>query len=194
MSEYRHGQPTTEQLSPAHGFGHEAERALKLRAAFAHGYLNDEKAAELRLWLMALDTMGDEPIMLDLSTNDAGLKAAFTVVDAMESMRSPVHARVTGQVGGSALSILASARRRTMTRHATLRLTEPQEQFDGTAVELAMRESEHRWLVDALYAALAKVTCRHVDEIRDDAKRGRLFTPTQACAYGFVEEIYGLTP
>jgi ATP-dependent Clp protease protease subunit len=192
MSEYGHGQPTAEQLSAAPSFGHDAERVLKLRAAFADGFLNDEKAAALRLWLVALDTMSDESIMLHLSTNDAGLRAAFTVVDTMESMRSPVHVQVTGRLGGSALSILASAQRRSMTRHATLRLVEPQEQFDGTAAELAMKESEHRWLVDMLYIGLAKVTCRHVDEIRDDAKRGRLFTPTQAYAYGFVEKVYGL--
>ena len=190
MSEYRHGQPTAEQLSSAHGFGHEVERTLQLRAAFVHGHLNDEKAAALRLWLVALDTMSEEPIMLHLSTDDAGLRAAFTVVDTMEAIRSPVHAHVTGQVGGSALSILASAQRRTMSRHATLRLAEPQEKCDGTAAELAIREAEHRWLVDALYASLAKVTGRHVDEIHDDAERGRLFTPTQALAYGFVEEIH----
>ena len=192
MSEYRHGQPTEERLSSALGFGHEVERTLQLRAAFVHGHLNGEKAAALSLWLVALDTMSEEPITLHLAANDAGLRAAFMVVDTMEAIRSPVHARVTGQVGGPALSILASAQRRTMSRHATLRLAEPQEKFDGTAAELAIRESEHRWLADALYASLAKVTGRHVDEIHDDAEQGRLFTPTQARAYGFVEEVHGL--
>ncbi len=192
MSEYRHGQPTEERLSSAPGFGHEVERTLQLRAAFVHGHLNGEKAAALSLWLVALDTMSEEPITLHLAANDAGLRAAFMVVDTMEAIRSPVHARVTGQVGGPALSILASAQRRTMSRHATLRLAEPQEKFDGTAAELAIRESEHRWLADALYASLAKVTGRHVDEIHDDAEQGRLFTPTQARAYGFVEEVHGL--
>lgn len=173
------------------GFFHEAERVLHLRAAFAHGHLSDEKAAGLRLWLVALDSVSEEPVTLHLSAEDAGLRAALAVADTVEAMRSPVHAYVTGQVGGPALAILAAAQRRTMTRRATVRLTEPQEKFDGTAAQLVIRESEHRWLVDALYGALGVLTGRPVDEIRDDAVRGRLFTSTQALAYGFVDQIGG---
>lgn len=192
MSSSRTGQSSEEQFPLAWAFGRDVERASQLRAVFSHSCLDDEKAITLRMWLIALDKMSDKSVLLYLSTTDACLRAAFSVADTIATMRSPVHVHVTGQVGGAALSILASAQRRTMGRHATLRLAEPQEKFDGTAAELAAREAEHRWLADELYVSLARITGRPVDEIHDDAKRGRLFTPTQAVAYGLIEEVRGL--
>jgi ATP-dependent Clp protease protease subunit len=38
-----------------------------------------------------------------------------------------------------------------------------------------------------LYARLAGVTGHEVDEIRDDARRGRLLTAEQAIDYGLIE-------
>ena len=42
-------------------------------------------------------------------------------------------------------------------------------------------------MLDALYFRLADVTGREVDEIREDALRGRTLTTAQAIGYGLIQ-------
>jgi ATP-dependent protease ClpP protease subunit len=42
-------------------------------------------------------------------------------------------------------------------------------------------------MVDTLYFRLAEVTGREVDQIRDDARRGRSLTTAQAIGYGLIQ-------
>jgi ATP-dependent Clp protease protease subunit len=48
--------------------------------------------------------------------------------------------------------------------------------------------------VDAFYIRLAEVTGREVDEIRDDARSGRMLTAEQAREYGLIHDIAGAPP
>jgi ATP-dependent Clp protease protease subunit len=42
-------------------------------------------------------------------------------------------------------------------------------------------------MLDTLYFRLAEVTGREVDQIRDDARRGRSLTAAQAIGYGLIQ-------
>jgi ATP-dependent Clp protease protease subunit len=183
-----------DELPLARGAVYERDFLFERRIVMAHGYLDSDRATALCGQLMTLDGLGDKPISLHLRLSDAQLEPAFAVADTIDTLACPVHGLAAGEVGGSALAVLAAARRREMTRHALLRLTEPRERFDGSATELALREEAHRRLVDALYARVAEITGRDVDEIRDDARRGRVFTATQALAYGLVHDVAGAVP
>jgi ATP-dependent Clp protease protease subunit len=185
---------SAEALTPIRVTTYEVPPTRRPRMVMVHGSVDEERATELCSQLMTLDALGDEPIMLNLRAREATLDAAFSMVDTIDVLSCPVHALVVGEVGGAALAILAAAGRREMTRHAILRLNEPRQRFDGTAAELADREKDHRRLVHALYQRLAEITGRTVEEIRDDAERGRLFTATQALAYGFVHDVAGMAP
>jgi ATP-dependent Clp protease protease subunit len=170
------------------------DRLIQLRLVMTHGRLDAEQAADVCSRLLTLDALGSGPISLHLRTPDADLDAAFSVVDTMDVLSCPVHVLAVGEVGGPALAVLASGGRREMTRHAVLHLNEPRQRFDGTAAELAIREREHRRLVDALYARLAETTGRDIQEIRDDAQQDRMLTATQALAYGLIHDVAGMAP
>jgi ATP-dependent protease ClpP protease subunit len=43
-------------------------------------------------------------------------------------------------------------------------------------------------MLDTLYFRLADVTGREVDEIREDARRGRTLTTGQAIGYGLIQK------
>jgi ATP-dependent Clp protease protease subunit len=167
------------------------DRLLERRIVLAGGHLDGERASELSARFITLDELGEEPITLHLRTPDGDLTAAFAVADTIGVLACPVRAVVTGQVGGPALAVLAAARRREMTPNATLRLTEPRGQVGGDATDIAAHEAELRRLVDAFYIRLADVTGREVDEIRQDARDGRLLTAEGAIAYGLVHAIAG---
>lgn len=166
-----------------------ADLLFDRRVVFANGRIDGDLATDLSARLIMLDGAGDDPVSLHLRAPDAELEAAFAVADTIGVLSCPVDVLVIGQAGGPALVILAAGRRREMTPHATLLLTEPRTHAAGPASEVAIHEEEYRRKVDAFYIRLAEVTGRAVDEIRDDARTGRMLTAEQAREYGLIHDI-----
>jgi ATP-dependent Clp protease protease subunit len=171
-----------------------ADLLFDRRIVLANGRIDADLANDLSARLIMLDGAGDEPVALHLRAPDADLEAVFAVADTIGILSCPVDVVVIGQAGGPALVILAAGRRREMTPHATLLLTEPRTHAEGPASDVAIHEEEYRRKVDAFYIRLAEVTGREVDEIRDDAREGRMLTAEQAREYGLVQQIAGTRP
>jgi ATP-dependent Clp protease protease subunit len=187
-------EPGTAPSPPAFAAPGAADLLLERRIVLADGHLDGLRATELSARLMMLDVAGNEPVALHLRTPDGDLEAAFALADTIGILGCPVHALVAGQAGGPALLVLAAAGRREMTPHATLRLTEPRAHLDGGAEEVAAAEEEHRRRLDAYYARLAEVSGREMDEIRQDARAGRLLTAEQAVGYGLADAVVRAAP
>ena len=171
-----------------------ADLLFDRRIVVANGRIEADLATDLSARLIMLDGTGDGPIALHLRAPDADLEAAFAVADTMGILSCPVDVLVIGQAGGPALVILAAARHREMTPHATLLLTEPHAHAEGPASDVAIHEEEYRRKVDAFYIRLAEATGREVDEVREDARQGRMLTAEQARDYGLIHEIAGTPP
>jgi len=166
-----------------------ADLLFDRRIVVAGGRIDGDLATDLSARLIMLDGAGDAPVALHLRAPDADLEAAFAVADTIGVLSCPVDVVVIGQAGGPALVVLAAGRRREMTPHATLLLTEPRTHAAGPASDVALHEEEYRRKVDAFYIRLAEVTGREVDEIRDDARTGRMLTAEQARDYGLIDAI-----
>lgn len=166
-----------------------ADLLFDRRIVLASGHIDGDVATDLSARLVMLDGAGDDPVTLHLRAPGADLEAAFAVAGTIGVLSCPVDVVVIGQAGGPALMILAAARRREMTPHATLLLTEPATRVSGPASDVAIHEEEHRDRVDAFYLRLAESTGREVDEIREDAREGRMFTAEQAMEYGLIQAI-----
>jgi len=163
------------------------ERLLEKRIVLASGTLDDEAAARLSAQLLTLDAEGDQPIRLELQNLRAELAAALTVMGILDVLRVPVHACVSGEIGGPALGILASCAQRTGYPNATFTLAEPRLQFGGTVTAVTARQQQMTRMLDTLYFRLAEVTGRETDEIREDARRRRSLTTAQAIGYGLIQ-------
>jgi ATP-dependent Clp protease, protease subunit len=105
----------------------------------------------------------------------------------LDVLRVPVHACVSGEITGPALGVLVSCPRRSGYPNASFVLAEPQLHFGGTVTALTAREQQVTRMLDTLYFRLAEVTGREVDQIRDDAHRGRTLTTAQAIGYGLIQ-------
>jgi ATP-dependent Clp protease, protease subunit len=165
------------------------DRLLQHRIILATSHLDGPRASELSAKLVMLDAVEDEPVTLHLRAPDGELPAAFAVADTIGALTCPVRVIVAGQTGGPPLAVLAAASRREMTPHATVRLTEPRASMAGDATDVEAGEEAHRRLVDAFFIRLAEITGREVDEIREDARGGRLLTADEAVAYGLVQNV-----
>jgi ATP-dependent protease ClpP protease subunit len=80
-----------------------------------------------------------------------------------------------------------SCPRRSGYPNATFVLTEPKLRFGGTVTAITAQEQQLTRMVDTLYYRLAEVTGHQVDQIRDDARRGRSLTTAQAIGYGLIQ-------
>jgi ATP-dependent Clp protease protease subunit len=178
--------PTRVWLERAEQRGGLYERLLERRIVMAHGHLDDEAATSLSAQLLTLDAEGDDPIRFELQNLTAGLAAALTVMGVLDTVGVPVHARAGGQITGPALGVLAACTDRRAYPNAMFEMSEPVVEFDGRVTALAAREEQVSQMLDSLYARLADVTGREVDEIRDDARRNRVLTAGEAIRYGLI--------
>jgi ATP-dependent Clp protease, protease subunit len=170
------------------------ERLLAQRIVLASGILDDDAAARLSAQLLTLDAEGDQTIRLELQNLRAELPAALTVMGILDVLRVPVHGCVSGEISGPALGVLASCTRRTGYPNAIFTLAEPRLELGGTVTAVAAREQQMTRMLDTLYFRLAEVTGHEVDQIREDARRGRSLTTAQAIGYGLIQAQETPTP
>jgi ATP-dependent Clp protease, protease subunit len=168
------------------------ERLFDRRIVMLRGPLSAAVASQVAAALLTLDAMGVEPVQLHVSAPDGELTAAFTVVDAIDAMRAPVHAVVTAEAGGAAVAVLAAAERRLAYRHARIRLCEPRsETVAGTADEVAAAAGQYLRELEEMAVRLAEVTGQSRSRVEDDLSAGRILTSEQAREYGLIDEIVG---
>ncbi len=163
------------------------ERLLERRIVLASGILDDDAAARLSAQLLTLDAEGRKPIRLELQNLRAELAPALTVMGILDVLHAPVRACVSGEISGPALGVLVCCPHRSGYPNASFVLTEPKLEFGGTVTALTAREQQVTRMLDTLYFRLAEVTGREVDEIREDARRGRSLTTAQAIGYGLIQ-------
>jgi ATP-dependent Clp protease, protease subunit len=180
-------QPTRVWVEQGEWPGRLYERLLNQRIVMASGGLDGEAATRLCAQLLTLDAEGEGPIRLELHNLDADLPAALTVMGVLDTLRVPVTAYAGGRTSGPGLGVLASAGHRRAYPNAFFAMSEPKVSFDGPVTAVAVHEEQVRAMLAELYARLAEVTGHEVDEIRDDARRGRLLTAGQAIDYGLIE-------
>jgi ATP-dependent Clp protease, protease subunit len=165
------------------------ERLLNQRIVMAHGWLDGESATRLCAQLLTLDAEAEGPIRLELQNLDADLAAALTVMGVLDTLRVPVTAYAGGRTAGPGLGVLAAAGHRRAYPNALFAMSEPRVSFDGPVTVVATQEEQVQVMLAELYARIAEVTGSEVDEIREDARRGRLLTVDQAIGYGLIEGL-----
>jgi ATP-dependent Clp protease, protease subunit len=172
-----------------------AERLFDRRIVMLNGTLTSGVASQAAAALLTLDALGTDPVQLHLSAPDGDLNAAFALVDAVDAMRAPLHATVTGEAGGAAVAVLAAAHRRLAYRHARIRLAEPRAaSLAGTADEVAAAAGRYLRELEELAVRLAEVTGQPRSRVEDDLSAGRVLSAAEAREYGLVDEIVGPSP
>jgi ATP-dependent Clp protease protease subunit len=164
------------------------ERLLEQRIVLAAGVLDEVAGTRLSAQLLTLDAEGDRPIRLELQNLRADLPAAVTLMGVLDVMRAEIHAFASGETGGAALGLLASCPRRLAYPNASFTLSEPRLRFGGTAAAESSYEQQARRMTDSLFYRIAEAAGRDAEEVREDARRGRVFTVAEAIGYGLIHD------
>jgi len=164
------------------------ERLLEQRIVLAAGVLDDDAATRLSAQLLTLDAEGDGPVRLELQNLRADLPAALMLMGVLDVMRAEVHALAGGETGGAALGLLASCPRRLAYHNASFTLSEPRVRFGGTVTAVSSYEQQVSRMIDSLFYRIAEATGRGAEEVREDARRGRVLTVAEAIGYGLIHD------
>jgi ATP-dependent Clp protease protease subunit len=165
------------------------ERLLEQRIVLAAGVLDDAAATRLSAQLLTLDAEGDGPVRLELQNLQADLPAALTLMGVLDVMRAEVHAFASGDTGGAALGLLASCPRRLAYPHASFTLSEPRVRFaGGTVTAVSSYEKQASRMIDSLFYRIAEAAGREAEDVREDARRGRVLTVAEAIGYGLIHD------
>jgi len=181
--------PTRVWLDPQSGWQEKLyERLLEQRIVLAAGILDDAAATRLSAQLLTLDAEGDGPIRLELQNLQSELPAALTLMGVLDVVRAEVQAFASGQAGGggAALGVLASCPRRLAYPNASFTLSEPSLRLRGTVTAVTAHEQQAKRMVDSLFYRIAEATGRDAEDVREDARRGRVFTVAEAIGYGLI--------
>jgi ATP-dependent Clp protease protease subunit len=181
--------PTRVWLDPHAGWQEKLyERLLEQRIVLATGVLDDAAATRLSAQLLTLDAEGDGPIRLELQNLQSDLPAALTLMGILDVVRAEIQVFASGETGGPALGVLVSCPRRLAYPNASFTLSEPKLWFTGTATAVSAHEQQARRMVDSLFYRIAEATGRDAEEIREDARRGRVLTVAEAIGYGLIHD------
>jgi ATP-dependent Clp protease, protease subunit len=167
-----------------------AGRLFERRVVFLTAPLDDERASDVAMQLMALDAMGDQPISLFLDSGEGTLEAAFALIDTVDLLGVPLHATCVGRAEGPAVGVLAVADHRRAGRTSQFKLSAPTVSATGRAVDIEEESKRHVRDLDRFVRRLAESTGRPLEQVEADVEIGRYLDAEQALAYGLIDEIW----
>jgi ATP-dependent Clp protease protease subunit len=166
-----------------------AGRMFERRIVFLHGSLDDRRAGDLAIALMALDAEGDDPIALHIDCSEGSLDGAFAVIDVIGLLEVPVHATCVGRVEGPVCGVLAICDHRRATMNTRFRLGAGDERFEGTVRDVAAHVERFRERLDRFVSGLADATGRPAATVAGDVAAGRHLDAEAALRYGLIDEV-----
>lgn len=167
------------------------DQLLQRRTVLLRGPIDDDTVTRVAAQLMWLDGSGDGPVDLQLDSPGGPLTAAFSLVDTIEALGVPVHARCLGRVEGSALGLLTVCSVRSAGPHTRFHLCEPRSELSGSATQLERRVQDHQRDLADLTTKLAAVSGRHFEHVEAELAAGRWLDAEEAVAFGLIDDIGG---
>ena len=162
---------------------------LARRIIMLTGTIDGRSADDASARLLLLDQQSHDPVTLHLSTPDAELDAALSLLATIDLVAVPIHAVAAGSLGGAAVAVFAATTRRRAHPHATFLLFEPKGDLRGDAEQLTVAAEHHRQQLERLAERIAQTCGRDIEDVAHDLRAGRLLTATQAVDYGLVQEL-----
>lgn len=174
------------------GLSQELRRQLfARRIVLLSGALDTESSRDGAAQLMTLDATGDEPVVLRMQGVDADYDAALPLMDVIELLGVPVHARCSGVLAAAAVGLVAVSTHRWGAPHSAFHLRDPRASAEGSFGDL-QQWAEQRAHVRELFARqVAAAIGSSPDALGSDLERGRMLDAEQALAYGLLDEVGG---
>lgn len=157
--------------------------------------ITKDLATRVMLLMKTMETeRSDEPIWLIIDSPGGEVQAGWTIYDAMNVSRCPVHTVCFGEAASIAAVIFANGEkgRRYMLEHSKLMIHQPWASINGFAIkesDLADASADLSRTRDEIERALCKATGQSVSAIHSACDRDCKMDAMEAIDFGLADEI-----
>ncbi|XP_031123764.1 ATP-dependent Clp protease proteolytic subunit-related protein 4, chloroplastic [Ipomoea triloba] len=116
---------------------------------------------------------------------------AFAVYDAMRHVEPPIFTLCVGNAWGEAALLLAAGAtgNRAALASSTIMIKQPIGRFQGQATDVNIMRQEMKHVKDELVKLYAKHMGKTREQIEEDIKRPKYFSPSEAVEYGIIDKV-----
>ncbi len=184
-----HAAPQAETAEPRTNFLE--EKAFKSRTLMIFGNINDKAAADITRRLIALDTDGNAPITVLVSSPGGHLESGDAIHDMIRFISAPVNMVGTGWVGSAATHLYLSVpkERRFCTPNTRFLIHQPSGGAGGPASDIAIHAQEIIKARERIARTISRETGKPLDTVMNDIERDLWLSAEEAIAYGLVSRI-----
>ncbi|MCD6193414.1 MAG: ATP-dependent Clp endopeptidase proteolytic subunit ClpP [Candidatus Aminicenantes bacterium] len=167
-------------------------RLLKDRIIFIGQQITDDLANLVIAQLLYLEAENPEgEISLYINSPGGSITAGLAIYDTMQFISAEVTTICVGQAASMAAVLLAAGSRgkRYSLPNSRIILHQPFGGFQGQASDVAIQAKEILRIRENINQILVKHTGQPLEKIQKDIERDFIMTPSQALAYGLIDEI-----
>ncbi|XP_015085152.1 ATP-dependent Clp protease proteolytic subunit-related protein 4, chloroplastic [Solanum pennellii] len=116
---------------------------------------------------------------------------AFAVYDVMSYVKPPIFTLCVGNAWGEAALLLAAGSKgnRAALPSSTIMIKQPISQFQGQATDVEIMRKEVNNVKAELVKLYSENTGKSPEEIEEDIKRPKYFSPSEAVEYGIIDKV-----
>ena len=167
-------------------------RLLKERIVFLVGPVNDNLSTLVTAQLLYLESENPKKEISFYINSPGGLvTSGLGIYDTMQYIKPPVSTLCIGQASSIGSFLLAAGEKgkRFSLPNSRIMVHQPSAGFQGQATDIEIHAKEILALKDRLNKIYSKHTKKSESEIKKALERDNFMTPTEAKAFGLIDEV-----
>ena len=167
-------------------------RLLKERIIFLVGPVNDNAATLVTAQLLYLESENPKKEISFYINSPGGLvTSGLGIYDTMQYIKPSVSTLCIGQASSMGSFLLAAGEKgkRFSLPNSRIMVHQPSAGYEGQATDIEIHAKEILSLKERLNKIYSKHTKKSVDEVKKALERDKFMTPTEAKAFGLIDEV-----
>ena len=167
-------------------------RLLKERIVFLVGPVNDSVSTLVTAQLLYLESENPKKEISFYINSPGGLvTSGLGIYDTMQYIKPPVSTLCIGQASSMGSFLLASGEKgkRFSLPNSRIMVHQPSAGYQGQATDIEIHAKEILALKERLNKIYSKHTKKNESEIKKALERDNFMTPTEAKAFGLIDEV-----
>ncbi|GAB2544690.1 ATP-dependent Clp endopeptidase proteolytic subunit ClpP [Rhodanobacter koreensis] len=167
-------------------------RLLKERVIFLVGEVNDQVANLLVAQMLFLESENpDKDIQFYINSPGGAVTAGLAIYDTMQFIKPQVSTMCIGQACsmGSFLLMAGAKGKRFALPNSRIMIHQPSGGAQGQATDIEIQAREILYIRERLNKLYVEHTGQPLEKIELDMERDRFMSPTDAKAYGLIDEV-----
>lgn len=169
-----------------------SSKLFEKRIIFVKGVIEPEMANEIVGALLLFNFYdANTPIEMFIHSPGGYVESMMAIYDTMQHISAPCHTTAIGQVASAASLLLAAGEKghRSALPNASIMIHQPSSGMQGQTSDIQIEVNELLRLREKLNQMLSDHTGQPLDVIERDTDRNFYMNPTEALAYGIIDEI-----